>query len=62
MRVALEFGVFTEVKDLHAALVVIGQVAHPLAAVLVDPIHVDRSGTSIAQIANTTTSNRSTMK
>lgn len=51
MRVALEFGVFTQVKNLSAALNVLAHVAHPLAAVLVDPIHVDRSGTSIAEIA-----------
>lgn len=51
IRVALEFGIFTQVKDLSQALSVIARVAHPLAAVLVDPIHVDRSGTSIAQIA-----------
>lgn len=51
MRVALEFGIFTEVKNLTQALAVIEQVAHPLAAVLIDPIHVDRSGTTIEQIA-----------
>lgn len=51
MRVALEFGIFTEVKNLTQALAVIEQVAHPLAAVLIDPIHVDRSGTTIDQIA-----------
>jgi sugar phosphate isomerase/epimerase len=51
IRVALEFGVFTEVKNLTQALAVIEQVAHPLAAVLVDPIHVDRSGTTVEQLA-----------
>lgn len=51
MRVALEFGIFTEVKDLGAALAVLDAVAHPLRALLVDPIHVDRSGSSIAGIA-----------
>ena len=51
IRVALEFGIFTEVKDLAQALDVVQRVAHPLAAVLIDPIHVDRSGTTIAQIA-----------
>lgn len=51
MRVALEFGIFTEVKNLAQALAVIGQVDHPLAAVLVDPIHVDRSGTRVGEIA-----------
>ncbi|RZF63201.1 sugar phosphate isomerase/epimerase [Sphingomonas populi] len=51
MRVALEFGIFTAVKDLAQASAIVAAVAHPLAAILIDPIHVDRSGTSLAQIA-----------
>jgi sugar phosphate isomerase/epimerase len=51
MRVALEFGIFTEVKSLAQALAILDRVAHPLRALLIDPIHVDRSGTSIADIA-----------
>jgi len=51
MRVALEFGIFTEIKDLAQAIAVLDRVGHPLRAVLVDPIHVDRSGTTIDQIA-----------
>lgn len=51
MRVALEFGIFTEVKNLGMALDVLDRVAHPSRAVLVDPIHVDRSGTTAAEIA-----------
>ena len=51
IRVALEFGIFTEVKNLTQALAVLERVEHPLRAVLIDPIHVDRSGTSVAQIA-----------
>ncbi len=51
MRVALEFGIFTEVRNLKQALAVVGRVDHPLAAVLVDPIHVDRSGTTAAEVA-----------
>ena len=51
MRVALEFGIFTEVKDLATAMAILDQVAHPLRALLIDPIHVDRSGTTVAQIA-----------
>src|SRR5438876_150206 len=46
-----EFGIFTEVKDLRSALAVLDQVAHPLRALLVDPIHVDRSGSSLDEIA-----------
>lgn len=51
IRVALEFGIFTEVRDLSAALGVLERFDHPLKALLIDPIHVDRSGTSIADIA-----------
>lgn len=51
MRVALEFGIFTEVPTLARALAVLERVDHPLAAILVDPIHVDRSGTGIDEIA-----------
>jgi sugar phosphate isomerase/epimerase len=51
MRVALEFGIFTEVKNLKMAIKVLDEVAHPLRALLIDPIHVDRSGTTPTQIA-----------
>jgi sugar phosphate isomerase/epimerase len=51
MRVALEFGIFTEVRNLTMAMAILDAVAHPLRALLIDPIHVDRSGSSIAQIA-----------
>jgi sugar phosphate isomerase/epimerase len=51
MRVALEFGIFTEVKNLAMAMPVLDAVAHPLRALLIDPIHVDRSGTTAAQVA-----------
>lgn len=51
IRVALEFGIFTEVKNLKMALAILDAVAHPQRAVLVDPIHVDRSGTTLAEIA-----------
>ncbi|MEP7350488.1 MAG: sugar phosphate isomerase/epimerase [Sphingorhabdus sp.] len=51
MRVALEFGIFTEVKTIDAAIAVLDAVAHPLRALLIDPIHVDRSGGTAVQIA-----------
>ena len=51
MRVALEFGIFTEVKNLTMAMAVLDAVAHPLRALLIDPIHVDRSGSAISDIA-----------
>jgi len=51
LRVNLEFGVFTKVPDLGAARAIVEHVNHPAAAILVDPIHVDRSGTDPADIA-----------
>ncbi len=51
LRVALEFGIFTAVKTIAQALSVLGAVAHPLRALLIDPIHVDRSGGTAAQVA-----------
>lgn len=51
MRVALEFGIFTEVKNLSMAMAVLDAVAHPLRALLIDPIHVDRSSSPISDIA-----------
>jgi sugar phosphate isomerase/epimerase len=51
IRIALEFGVFTEVKDISAARAIVEMVDHPAAAILVDPIHVDRSASAIADIA-----------
>lgn len=51
MRVALEFGIFTEVKSLTMALGVLDEVAHQLRALLIDPIHVDRSLSPISEIA-----------
>lgn len=44
LRVCLEFGMFTEVRTLGQAVAIAIGVAHPAAAVLVDPIHLDRSG------------------
>ena len=51
MRVALEFGIFTEVKNLAMAMAVLDAARHPLRALLIDPIHVDRSNSSISEIA-----------
>jgi len=51
LRVALEFGIFTAVKTISAARHILDEVGHPLRALLVDPIHVDRSGATPADIA-----------
>jgi sugar phosphate isomerase/epimerase len=51
MRVALEFGIFTEVKTIAMAMDVLDKVAHPLRALLIDPIHLHRSGGTAEDIA-----------
>jgi sugar phosphate isomerase/epimerase len=51
MRVSLEFGLFTEVKTIRQALDVITAAAHPLAALLIDPLHLARSGGTAADVA-----------
>jgi sugar phosphate isomerase/epimerase len=53
MRICLEFGLFTEVKNLAMALEVIAQVDSPMVGLLIDPLHLQRSGgrpQDIAQI------------
>lgn len=51
MRVALEFGLFTDVKTIGQALYIVEAVAHPAIALLVDPLHLARSGGSPAEVA-----------
>ncbi len=51
MRIALEFGIFTEVKNLTMAYSITERVNHPKISILIDPIHVDRSGTRVEEIA-----------
>ena len=51
IRVALEFGLFTEVKRIGQALSILDQVDHPAAALLIDPIHLARSGGTPADVA-----------
>jgi sugar phosphate isomerase/epimerase len=51
LRVALEFGIFTEVKTPAMARAIVDAARSPAAAILVDPIHVDRCGAGAADIA-----------
>jgi sugar phosphate isomerase/epimerase len=53
LRVALEFGLFTEVKTIHAANAILDEVNHPSAALLVDTLHLSRSGGTAADVAAT---------
>jgi len=51
LRICLEFGVFTEIKTIGQAHAVIAVADHPLAGLLVDPLHLARSGGSPADVA-----------
>jgi sugar phosphate isomerase/epimerase len=48
----LEFMAFTEVKTLSQALQVVGQAGQPNSGILVDTLHVDRSGTPVDSIGD----------
>lgn len=51
IRLALEFGLFTEVKTIGAARRILEEVAHPSSALLIDPLHLIRSGGSAADVS-----------
>lgn len=51
MRVSLEFGLFTAVKTIHDALEIVDATGEPEAAVLIDPLHLARSGGTPADVA-----------
>ena len=52
IRVCLEFGLFTAIKTLEMALAVIGRVTSPAIGLLVDPLHLQRSGGAPKDLAN----------
>jgi sugar phosphate isomerase/epimerase len=51
MRVSLEFAVFTQVRTLADALSVVSECDSPAAGILVDPLHLQRSGGTPEQVA-----------
>lgn len=51
VNVCLEFLPIYAVRDLRSALRVIREVGHPRGKLLIDPLHVARSGASLAEIA-----------
>jgi sugar phosphate isomerase/epimerase len=51
VRPVLEFMAFTAVQDLDAAMAMVAAVDHPAAAILVDSLHLARSGGTAAQVA-----------
>ena len=51
IRIALEFGIFTAVRTIGQAAAILARVDHPGAALLVDPIHLARSGGDPSEVA-----------
>jgi sugar phosphate isomerase/epimerase len=51
IRIALEFALFTEVRSIAQASAILRAVDHPAAAILIDPLHLARSGGTPAQVA-----------
>ncbi len=51
IRVCLEFGEFTEVKSLEDASGFISHVPHPAAGILVDLMHLNRSGDALPDLS-----------
>lgn len=51
VRIALEFALFTEVKSIAQAAAIVRAVDHPAQAMLIDPLHLARSGGTPADVA-----------
>jgi sugar phosphate isomerase/epimerase len=51
LRVCLEFGVFTKVRRLADALAIVEAHDSPARGILIDPLHLDRSGGTPADVA-----------
>lgn len=51
LRIALEFALFTEVRNIAQASAILRAVDHPAAALLIDPLHLERSGGTAADVA-----------
>jgi len=51
IRVVLEFLAITEIDSLAKAMAVVAAVPHPAAGILVDTLHLQRTGSTIADLA-----------
>jgi sugar phosphate isomerase/epimerase len=51
LRVALEFGFFTEVRSLAEARAIVEAAGDPAGAILIDPLHLERTGGTAADVA-----------
>lgn len=52
MRVALEFLKIAQVTSFSTAHAIVQQCGHPAAAILIDPIHLQRAGEGVTPLAN----------
>jgi sugar phosphate isomerase/epimerase len=52
IRIALEFGLFTAVKTVEQAIAILSEVDQPAAALLIDPLHLARSGGATDDVAH----------
>jgi len=50
LRVVLEFLAFTAIKSLHQSLEVVQDVAHPAGGILVDALHLQRTGATVQDL------------
>ena len=50
IRVCLEFGLFTEVKNLAMALAIVNNIGSPARGILIDALHLHRSGGTPAEV------------
>ena len=51
IRISLEFGLFTEIHSIAQASTILDRVDHPAAALLIDPLHLERTGGTPADVA-----------
>jgi len=51
IRIVLEFLAITEINSLGKALEVVNDVAHPLGGILIDTLHLQRTGSSVEDVA-----------
>ena len=51
VRIALEFMLFSSVQTLAAARAIVSAANSPAAALLIDPLHLDRAGSTPAEVA-----------
>jgi len=51
LRIALEFGYFSDIHSLRAALEIVKAANNPAGALLIDPLHLTRTGGAVTDVA-----------